>query len=96
MKPATKLGKQLQTLNRFAGATHLIQAIALLFILNAETKIPVITRFFTQTADGIEPVSELLFEFPIALIAPIFLLLSAIAHLLISSPFYVRRYEQNI
>lgn len=96
MKPATKLGKQLQTLNRFAGATHLIQAIALFFILNAETKIPVITRFFTQTADGIEPVSELLFEFPIALIAPIFLLLSAIAHLLISSPFYVRRYEQNI
>ncbi|MDA2975576.1 MAG: heliorhodopsin HeR [Actinomycetota bacterium] len=96
MKPATKLGKQLQTLNRFAGATHLIQAIALLFILNAETKIPVITRFFTQTADGIAPVSELLFEFPIALIAPIFLLLSAIAHLLISSPFYVCRYEQNI
>ena len=96
MKPATKLGKQLQTLNRFAGATHLIQAIALFFILNAETKIPVITRFFTQTADGIAPVSELLFEFPIALIAPIFLLLSAIAHLLISSPFYVRRYEQNI
>ena len=96
MRPATKLGKQLQTLNRFAGATHLIQAIALLFILNTETKIPVITRFFTQTADGIEPVSELLFEFPIALIAPIFLLLSAIAHLLISSPFYVHRYEQNI
>ena len=96
MKPATKLGKQLQTLNRLAGATHLIQAIALFFILNAETKIPVITRFFTQTADGIAPVSELLFEFPIALIAPIFLLLSAIAHLLISSPFYVRRYEQNI
>jgi hypothetical protein len=96
MRPATKLGKQLQTLNRFAGATHLIQAIALFFILNAETKIPVITRFFTQTADGIEPVSELLFEFPIALIAPIFLLLSAIAHLLISSPFYVHRYEQNI
>ena len=96
MKPATKLGKQLQTLNRFAGATHLIQVIALFFILNAETKIPVITRFFTQTADGIEPVSELLFEFPIALIAPIFLLLSAIAHLLISSPFYVHRYEQNI
>lgn len=96
MKPVTKLGKQLQTLNRFAGATHLIQAIALFFILNAETKIPVITRFFTQTADGIAPVSELLFEFPIALIAPIFLLLSAIAHLLISSPFYVHRYEQNI
>lgn len=96
MKPETKLGKQLQTMNRLAGVTHLVQAVVLLFILNAETKIPVITRFFTQTEDGIQPVSEVLFEFPIALIAPIFLLLSAIAHLLISSPFYVRRYEQNI
>ncbi len=96
MRPETKLGKQLQTLNLSAGVTHLVQAIALLFILNAETKIPVITRFFTQTADGIQPVSETLFEFPIALIAPIFLLLSAVAHLFISSPFYIRRYEQNI
>lgn len=96
MKPETKLGKHLQTLNRLAGITHLVQAIALFFILNDETKIPVITRFFTQTEDGIAPVSETVFDFPIALIAPIFLLLSAIAHLLISSPFYVRRYEQNI
>ena len=96
MKPETKLGRQLQTFNRLAGSTHLIQAAVLLFILNSEAKIPVITRFFDQTPDGIEPVSELLFDFPIALIAPIFLFMSAIAHLLISSPFYVRRYEQNI
>lgn len=96
MKPETQLGRQLQTFNRIAGITHLIQGIALLFILNPETTIPVITRFFTDTPEGIRPVSETLFEFPIALIAPIFLLLSAAAHLLISSPFYVHRYEQNI
>lgn len=96
MKPETKLGRQLQTFNRIAGLTHLIQGIALFFILNPETTIPVITRFFTDTPDGIRPVSQTLFEFPIALIAPIFLLLSAAAHLFISSPFYVRRYEQNI
>lgn len=96
MKPETKLGKQLQNFNRFAGIIHLVQAVALFFILNEETKIPVITRFFTETPEGIRPVSETLFEFPIALIAPIFLGLSAIAHLLISSPFYIRRYEQNI
>jgi hypothetical protein len=96
MKPETKLGKQLQTFNRFAGLFHLIQAIVLFLILNNETKIPVITRFFTDTPDGIRPMSETLFEFPIALIAPIFLLISAIAHLLISAPFYIQRYEQNI
>jgi hypothetical protein len=96
MKPATKLGSKLQLLNRLAGFTHLIQAVVLFLILNEETKIPVVTRFFTQTPDGIRPESEVLFDFPIALIGPIFLLLSAVAHLFISSPFYVRRYEANI
>ena len=96
MKPETKVGRQLQTFNRIAGLTHLIQGVALLVILNPETTIPVITRFFDETPDGVRPVSETLFEFPIALIGPIFLLLSAAAHLLISSPFYVHRYEANI
>ena len=96
MKPETKLGRKLQLLNRLAGYTHLVQAIVLFLILNEETKIPVVTRFFTETPDGIRPESETLFEFPIALIGPIFLLLSAVAHLFISSPFYVRRYEENI
>ena len=96
MKPETALGKQLQNFNRIAGVFHLAQAVVLYLILNDETKIPVITRFFDETPQGIQPVSETLFDFPIALIAPIFLLLSAIAHFLISAPFYIQRYEQNI
>jgi hypothetical protein len=96
MKPETQLGRQLQTFNRIAGLTHLIQGVTLFLILNSETTIPVITRFFDETPDGLRPVSETLFEFPIAYIAPIFLLLSAVAHLLVSSPQYVRRYETNI
>lgn len=96
MKPETIVGRKLQTFNRIAGLTHLIQAVTLSLILNTETTIPVITRFFTETPEGIRPESETLFEFPIALIGPIFLFISAIAHLSISAPFYVRRYEQNI
>ncbi len=96
MKPETSVGKKLQTFNRVAGVTHLIQGFAMFLILNSDSTIPVITRFFDQTEDGIAPVSQTLFEFPIALIAPIFLWLSAIAHLFVSSPYYVRRYEQNI
>jgi len=96
MKPETQLGRQLQTFNRIAGLTHLIQGVTLFLILNTETTISVITRFFDETPEGLRPVSETLFEFPIALIAPIFLLLSAAAHLLVSSPQYVRRYETNI
>ena len=86
MKPETQLGRQLQTFNRIAGLTHLIQGVTLFLILNSETTIPVITRFFDETPEGLRPVSETLFEFPIAFIAPIFLLLSAAAHLLVSSP----------
>lgn len=96
MKPKTKLGKELQKANRRAGTLHFVQAIVMFFVLNDATKIPVITRFFDQTADGIRPVSETLFEFPVAFIAPIFLLLSASFHFYISSPMYVRKYEQNI
>jgi hypothetical protein len=96
MKLETELGRQLQTFNRIAGLTHLIQGVTLLLILNTATTIPVVTRFFDETPDGVRPVSETLFEFPIALIGPIFLILSAAAHLLISSPTYGRRYEQNI
>ena len=96
MKSETRIGKQLQTFNRVAGITHLIQGVALFFILNDLTKIPVITRFFDETSDGVAPVSQTLFEFPIALIAPIFLLLSALAHLVISSSFYIGTYEKNI
>ena len=96
MKLETELGRQLQTFNRIAGLTHLIQGVTLLLILNTATTIPVVTRFFDETPDGVRPVSEPLFEFPIALIGPIFLILSAAAHLLISSPTYGRRYEQNI
>lgn len=96
MKPKTEIGTKLQVLNRAAGITHLIQAVALFLILNDETTIPVITRFFDETPDGVAPVSQTLFEFPIALIAPIFLLLSAVAHLVVSSPSYIGTYEKNI
>lgn len=96
MKPETAIGKQLQNFNRVAGVTHLTQAVTLFLILNDEVTIPVITRFFAETPEGIRPESEILFEFPIALIGPVFLMISAIAHLLISAPFYVRRYEQGI
>jgi hypothetical protein len=79
-----------------AGLLHLAQGVALFFILNEATTIPVITRFFTQTAEGIRPESEVLFNFPVAYIAPIFLLLSVAAHLFVSAPFCVRPYEKNI
>jgi hypothetical protein len=97
MTPKTKLGLKLQRINRIAGFAHLIQAIILLFLANWELKLPILTRFFDINAEGdILPVAETLVNVPVALAAPVFLLISAFFHLLISSPFMVRRYEQNI
>lgn len=97
MQAKTKLGRELQKFNRYAGTIHLLQAIALFFLVNWSLTLPVVTRFFDKTASGeIQPVTEILFEIPVALAGPIFLLLSAIFHFIISSPFYIRKYEQNI
>lgn len=96
MKPKTKVGEKLQNFNRRAGGLHLIQATLLFLIFNKELSIPVVTRFFDQTSEGIRPVTEILFEFPVAIVAPIFLLISALFHFYIASPFYIRKYEANI
>lgn len=96
MKPKTKLGRELQAFNRNAGLIHLAQAVFMFIVVNYELKIPIVTRFFDTTADGIRPVTESLIDVPVAAVAPVFILLSALFHLYISSPVYIRRYEANI
>lgn len=97
MKPKTKQGQYLQKFNIIAGSIHLVQALILFVIANKELTLPILTRFFDQTATGqILPVTETLVKVPVALAAPLFLLLSAIFHFIIASPFYVRKYEADI
>jgi len=96
MKPKTKLGKELQAFNRKAGILHLIQAILLFIIVNYDLKIPIVTRFFDMTPSGVQPVTEILVNVPVAVVAPVFILLSALFHLFIASPQYIRKYEENI
>jgi len=97
MKPKTPQGRKLQRFNFIMGSVHLVQATVMLFILNYSLKIPIITRFFDQSPNGSFTVStKVLIDVPIAVVAPVFLLISALFHFIISSPFYVRRYEANI
>lgn len=97
MTPKTKLGRSLQKFNRIAGLVHLLQAVVLFMMVNWSLKLPILTRFFDKTASGeIRPVAETLVNVPVAVAGPVFLLISAMFHFIISSPFYVRRYEQNI
>ncbi len=97
MKPKTAQGRKLQKFNLVMGLIHLVQALILFAILNYSFKIPILTRFFDKTAQGgYTVITERLFDVPIALIAPIFLLIAASFHLFIASPLYTRKYEQNI
>lgn len=96
MKPKTKLGLQLQNFNRKAGFLHMVQAALMFLVLNYELKIPIVTRFFGETSEGIRPVAETLVDVPVVVVAPVFILLSALFHFFIASPFYVRKYEANI
>ena len=96
MKPKTKLGLRLQNFNRKAGFVHMAQAALMFLVLNYELKIPIVTRFFDVTSEGIMPVGETLIDVPVVVVAPVFILLSSFFHFFIASPFYVRRYEANI
>jgi len=78
------------------GLLHLTQAVILVFIANLSLKIPIITRFFDNTPEGIRPVAQTLVDIPVAIVGPVFLLIAALFHLFIASPLYVRRYEANL
>ena len=86
--------KKLRRFNMIMGALHLIQGVIMLFLATtviqniAEFK-PNITQFYlafnTQT-QSLESASKILFELPFGLMVASFLLISALAHALISIP----------
>lgn len=92
----TKQVQKLQIFNLRMGLLHLAQAVVLAFIANLSLKIPIITRFFDSTPEGIRPVAQTLVDIPVAIVGPVFLLIAALFHLFIASPLYVRRYEANL
>lgn len=85
---------KLRRFNLIMGGLHLIQGILMLFLaFSVIQKIgefkPVITQnylFFNQTTMTLELTSKNLFELPFGIMVAVFLLLSALAHALISIP----------
>lgn len=86
--------KKLRRFNMIMGGLHLIQGILMLFL--ASTVIqkigefqPTITQnylFYNMTTQSLELASKELFSLPFGVLVAVFLLLSAIAHALISLP----------
>jgi succinate dehydrogenase/fumarate reductase cytochrome b subunit len=86
--------KSLRKFNFIMGLLHLIQGVLMLFLTtNVIQKIaefaPKITQFyltFNQQTKSLETTSRVLFELPFGIFVALFLLISAVAHALISIP----------
>jgi len=85
---------KLRRFNMIMGALHLLQGILMLFLASTviqkigEFK-PMITQnylFYNQASQSLELTSSNLFELPFGVLVAVFLLLSAVAHGLISLP----------
>ena len=91
---------QLPRLRRFnvvMGAFHLVQAI-LMLALSTDFALPVTTAFqvFDADADRLVPDFRTAFDLPIAPLVAGFLLLSAIAHFVVASPWAYPWYARNL
>lgn len=83
--PAERLSG-LRRYNAIAGAFHLVQAVAILFLANSFA-LPVSVNYLLDApVPGAKFESVLLFEFPIAIGVALFSLLSAVAHFWIVGP----------
>jgi len=96
--------KKLRRFNLIMGFFHFIQAAIMLAIANYSTKMVFVTSFydgmlggFPPTADGV--VVEPLFSIPLGPMVAVFLLMSAIAHLSVSTfgyKWYVKNLKMNM
>jgi len=86
--------KKLRRFNVIMGGLHLLQGIAMIFlattvIQNIAEFSPKITQFYlsyNMQTQALETTSRVLFELPFGIFVAVFLLLSALAHALISIP----------
>lgn len=85
---------KLRRFNMFMGALHLVQGVAMLFLATSVIQTigeftPTITQnflTFNQQTQSLELTSENLFELPFGILVASFLLISALAHAIISIP----------
>jgi hypothetical protein len=86
--------KKLRRFNLIMGALHLVQGIAMIFLATTVIQkiaefTPKITQFyvaFNPATRSLETTSKVLFDLPFGILVGVFLLISALAHALISIP----------
>lgn len=86
----------LRKFNLFMGGLHLVQAV-LMYLVSNDFKLPVTTSYLQSTGAGFPtPQLETWFDLPIGPLVALFLLLSALAHFLVASPWSYGWYVQNL
>jgi len=92
---------KLRTYNWVMGVFHLVQA-ALMLALSSEFSLPITTSFlhYMRETDNLSSITETVFDLRIGPLVAIFLLLSAVAHFTVASPWvfgwYVRHLKKGI
>ncbi len=86
---------KLRRYNLVMGLLHLAQGIAILVLANGFT-LPVVATFMTNAPGVVPPSIHPLFEFRYAWGVAAFFFVSAIAHLVIASPWYFPRYVAQL
>lgn len=86
----------LRKFNLFMGAMHLLQGIAMIFLAK-DFKLPLNVGFlnFDIATKSLVPATETVFELPLVWLIVGFLLLSSVAHLVISTV-YNKKYNEDI
>jgi hypothetical protein len=89
--------KRLRWYNLVMGVFHLIQAI-LMFVLSSDFSLPVQSSFlhYMPATETLVPVPETLIDLRIGPLVAVFLLISAIAHFTIASPWAFNWYARNL
>jgi hypothetical protein len=91
-------GREMRRLRRFnltMGGLHAVQALAIL-ALSTAFALPVTASFLRMQGSGLVPVPRTLFQISIGPAVALFLALSAVAHLAISTPAGFRHYRADL
>lgn len=86
---------RLRRWNVGVGLAHLAQAVVIL-VLASDFSLPVTTTFLTGPPGSGQTASTELFALPVGPAVAVFLLLAALDHLLVASPWVIGWYERNL
>lgn len=88
---------RLRAYNAFMGFLHLAQAVFIIVLSNSFT-LPITTSFLTydNSVGRLWPATETLINLPLGLMVAVFLLLSALAHFAVASPWAFGWYVKNL